>query len=515
LDEIRYPQYSSREYGPIITSNTRNNPMFTPDSFFMGNVLTTHPDELVQQLAAWQRFKRSPKDFKVELFPLEREYLVWLGERHEKNGNKQRRRRKLLDLSLEELTMAVIDKIQQTSDKNAHLWFNHGHTEHSKRAITQAFGGSINMTGYVKQCGDKKEIDQSKFHFVNIDNPYFIKDENAEHGHKPVFTDLGCKCMDARWDDVKRGDSEFQVACKHIGALLEYIGRNPEALRTYIRLKKQFRQRRTPFKFFSPFHTDHVRPDVLKAFEGENLPHIARGTKQPRLDHLKIDVLLAHLMEGQKYADISKQLLRLPVYDINFINMIKAGEIAFEVAPNSQLFGVESSVDARVRKLNKSINRALYREGFTIHGYCYEKRNSAHEVIAVNYLPNPEKPRDAQGEVRVLYHKNYPPVLIRRTPLRNAKIHPFREHKTHAHPFAELFKNTRRFDDRIRKYTNHTVELPPCFIHNDFLPDYAKLIQEYFPGGLKRLMTMAKKPGQHANVNLPSPGLVGRMMKIA
>jgi len=504
---IQYPEFRAARYGPLVTSNPRNIPMLTPEVFFLGNGLTTHPNRLYQEIASWQRFKKGPKEFKVQLFPLERDFIAWLGER-KPNGQKQRRKRRLPDLSLEELARALADKVE-IKDGNKNILMYHGHQDHNKRAVSRIHGASKMITAKVKHCGDKKDQDKALYHSVQIDGPYVDS--------VPRFNDFRCTCLDAFWSDTKRGDSNFHAICKHVAALMEYVSRNPRAFENYIRLRKRFKRDQRPLRVFTPFHTDYVRPDVMEFFDMESLPHVARGKKQPRLDHLKIDVLLAHYFENQNYADLSKKLLRLPIYDIGLVNMILNGDVVFEVMPQSQLFGVDSTVDRRVRNLKRNIETALNKEGFRIQGYCYEKRNSKEEVIAVNYLPDPEKPNTAVGEVRVLFSERYPPIILRRTPLKGARIYPFREHRTHVNPFAELYMNpekTRRFDDRKRKYTKYTAELPNCYIPEEFLPHYANMIRQNFKGGFRRLIRMVENPDNHPNVKLPSKSLVYRMTRL-
>jgi len=503
---IQYPEFKAARYGPLVTSNPRNVPMVTPEVFFLGNALSTHPKRLYQEIAAWQRFKKSPKEFKVELFPLDRKFVVWLGER-KPNEQKQRRKRKLLDLSLEELARALSDRVE-INDRNKNILMYHGHQDPNRRAISRIHGGPKVITAKVKHCGDKRDQDTAQYHSVQIDGPYI--DSN------PLLNDFRCTCQDAFWSDTKRGDANFHAICKHVAALMEYVSRNTQAFENYIRLRQRFQKNRRPLNIFTPFHTDYVRPDVMEFFDMEKLPHVARGKKQPRLDHLKIDVLLAHYFEKQTYADLSKKLLRLPIYDIRLVNMILNGDVVFEVMPQSQLFGVDSTVDKRVRELYRNINKSLNKEGFKIQGYCYEKRNSKEEVIAINYLPDPKKPK-AVGEVRVLFSERYPPIILRRTPLKGARIYPFREHKTHSNPFSELFSDpekTRRFDDRIRKYTKYTAELPTCYIPEEVLPGFANAIRQNFKGGFRRLIRMVENPAENPNVNLPSKSLVYRMAKL-
>lgn len=503
-EDTIFPEFNARTYG-LVVYNPKNVVMLSPVNFFMGDVLTTERETLTQEFAAWKRFKNESKDF-TPLFPLDSKRLVWTGEQKE-DGNAQRRYHKLDELPLEDLLTAVVDKIPIRHGDSS-LWDNHGHLDPKLRAIARAHGEAKLLTARVKNYGTKRDSDQPKYYSVQIDGPYVDS--------SPRFNDVRCQCLDSFWSHTRRGDSNFQAVCKHSAALLNYLSKNLNAMETYLRLQQEFRRTRRQLRIFSPFHTDYVRPEVLNLFEIENLPHIARGKKQPRLDHLKLDVLLTVLFENVPQAEINKRLLRLPIYDIETVKMILDRKAFFEVMPDSQLFGVDSKVSREMRDFYKSIDRELNREGFRIHGYCYEKKDSEHEVIAVNYLPNPNDPKDAVGEVRVLFSKKYPPVIIRRTPLDNARIYPFKEYTTHKHPFAELFvdpKSTRRLDDRTREHTEYTGEFPPCFIPEWAMPHYAKAVHDYFPGGFNRLIQIVEK-NANPRVHLPAKSLVYRMEKM-
>jgi hypothetical protein len=503
-EEIVFPEFSARTYG-LVVYNPKNVVMLSPVNFFMGDVLTTERRALMEEFAAWKRFKNESKDF-VQLFPLDNKRLVWTGELKE-DLSAQRRFRRLDELPLEEIIAAAVDKIR-IKEGNEDLLDYHGHLDPSLRAISRAHGEAKMLTANVKNYGIKRGSDQQKYYSVQVDGPYVDS--------SPRFNDVRCQCLDSFWSNTRRGDSNFQAVCKHAAALINYLSKHLDAMETYLRLQQEFRRTNRQLRIFSPFHTDYVRPEVLNFFEAENLPHIARGKKQPRLDHLKLDVLLTVLFENLGQAEINKRLLRLPVYDLETVKMLLDGNAFFEVMPDSQLFGVDSQVSKEMRNFYKAIDRELNRQGFRIHGYCYEKKDSEHEVIAVNYTPNPKNPQNAAGEARVLFSRNYPPVVIRRTPLEGARIYPFREHKIHSHPYSELFldpNGTRRFDDRKRKYDHYTVEFPQCFIPDELLPHYAKAVHDYFPGGFERLVCLAEHP-VNPRIHLPPKSLVYRMEKM-
>lgn len=484
--------------------------MIPPETFFFGRMLAADPAVLRQTLGEWPAWKREVQDSHnfEELFPLNDDYLVWLGEMKEGGVIKQRRRRNLVDpsISLDELLLGVRDKIG-IKNRNENLWICRGHEDKQLRAVRNAHGEAVMLSGYVRHVGRKDDDESAEFQLVHIDGPYL-------HSN-PRLNDLACTCRDFAYSNAKRGHSNFQAVCDHIGALIEYVNSNPAAMETYEALKHRFAKEGREIDLFCPFHTDHVREDVLPFFTRENLSQIAPG-KQPSLAYLMWDVFFAHYFGGKTCADISEQLLRLPIYDIEMVKHILDGRAVFEVMPNSQLFGVDSTVARPVHELYRNINRQLREEGFELSGYCFEKRNSGHKVIAANYLPNPDHPKDAVGEARVLFSKDYPPVIVRRTPLEGARIYPFREHKTHSHPYSELFldpNGARRFDDRTRKYTNYTVELPQCYIQDELLVYYAQTIHEYFPGGFDRLVKMAEK-NANPRIHLPKKSLVYRMEKM-
>lgn len=492
--KIEYPEFTPRKYGLIRTSGRENALFVSPAEFFLGHVLTASPELLTRHLASWQRYKKSSKDFKVELFPLDRDYLVWTGERKQ-SGQKQRRRKKLLDLAVDDaLVCAVLDKIQ-TRDGNTNIWDYHGHTDPNRRAITQASGHSKKLSGRVKHCGDKRDSDHNKFHFCHVDGPYVDS--------KPRFNNLYCSCEDFGWINLKRGDSVLQPFCKHLAALLEYVSSNPRAMQTFLQLKGTFRDDRRKLNIASPFHTDFVRKETLEWFPADKLPYIARG-KQPPLRNLMMDAFLAHYIEGQSLVELNKKLLRLPVFDSDLIREIYDNTAKFEVIPGSQLFGVESNVNPEVKKFYRNnLRKSLEKNGFVLDGYAYEKKDSVHEVVAMNFA---REDSGSGAEIRVLFSHDYPPVLVRRTPMDRARTRPFDEPdpEKQRHPFSELYMPKRVYDDKHRKNTDFVVELPRS-IPDEFALDYALCIEEHFHNGIEGLIDQVEtlERARVRNVQLP------------
>lgn len=522
-EEIVFPEFTARNYGVVIY-NEKNSVMASPESFFLGNVLTTHPDKLREAFAERKKFRDESKDY-TPLFAFEEPRRVWIGEQKD-DGSAQRRFHNLDMLSLDNLITAISDKLRIKA-KDDSILFCHGHSDPEERAISNAHGAAVMLSGLVRNyCvrkrSQKEEREESgkKHYFVQIDGAYL--------GSNPRFNDVRCPCSDSNWSHMDRGHSNFQAVCKHSAALLDYVSRNLNSMETYIRLEQEFRKNQKQLKIFSPFHTDSIDQDILGFFKNKELPYFSKEKNQSIIDFWKLDVLLAVLFENMGQAEVNKRLLQLPVYDLETVNLLLDGRAFFEVWPNSQLFGVDSNIDKTIRDFYQGIKNSLRNQGFSIHGYCYEKKNSEHEVIAINFLPDQENPKDAVGEVRVLFNEKYPPVIIRRTPLPGAKNYLFKEQDNSSHPYSELFRdpyNTRRFDDRKRKYDRYTVEFPQCYIPDVFLPLYAKAIHDYFPGGFKKLIQLVeanenekirfpKKTNKNSMIHLPKKSLVYRMEKM-
>lgn len=476
--KLEYPEFQPARYG-VVLDNFRNRPFLCPGSFFLGDVLVTPASQLEQEIENWLDFKRAEHDFEP-LFDFNRDFMVQVEEKTKRRKIVRTRKRKLINLTAEQLVFALLRKIK-LHDKTLSIW-----NYHEDNAVYGANSGTQVLTGKVKSIGDARESQRTKYHLVSIDDPF---DHNSTH-----FNNVTCTCEDSFWMGAKQGNKNAQIICVHAAAIIDFISKHPTKIENYAFVLEAIK-RRIPsvdsLELVVPFHTDSIDAEVLKWLKEEDHSYISKG-EQPSLSNLKIDVLLARYFGGMSYFDLAKLLLRLPVYDERVINWIIDNKAGFEVLPQKQLFGTEE-IATPVQKLYEALNSYLYRERFHLKGYVLEKKGSPHEVIAINYVHR------NGNEIRVVFSKNYPPVIVRRTPIKGARFYPFKESETRGHIFYHLYHNERTgralrgLDDRTRRPTNINVELPPCFIPNELLADYKEVIERETPGGCKALVKAAEQ----------------------
>ena len=476
---LEYPEFRPLRYG-VALENPRNRPLLCPESFFLGNVLVTPPSELELEIEKWLEFRRAEHDFEF-LFDFNREFMVPTEETTKKGRKISRNRKKrLVDLTAEQLVFALRRKIH-IHDRTLSIWNYHG-----DNAVTETNSGTQVLTGRVKSIGDARESQRTKFHLVSIDDPFA---HNTLH-----FNNLSCTCEDCFWTSTKLGNRNAQITCLHVAAMLDFLSRHPEKIKNYDAILEELKRRNkeiTDLELIVPFCTDSIDAEVLKWFRGEKHPYISKGD-QPSLSNLKIDVLMARYFSSTSCFELAKILLRLPIYNEQLLDWIIDGKAGFEVLPQENVFSLDKKVADPVRRIHEAINNHLYREGFVLKGYVLEKKGSPHEVIAINYV---HKSRDES--VRVIFNENYPPIIVRRTPVINSRFYPFREYESQVSIFRQLYqyertgKELRGLDDRTRRYTRVSVELPPCFIPNELLKDYKRVIEAEIPGGCDSLIKRA------------------------
>ncbi len=475
---LEYPEFQPARYG-VVLDNFRNRPFLCPESFFLGSVLVTPASQLEREIENWLDFRRAEHDFEP-LFDFNRDFMVQVEEKVKRKTTVKTRKRKLTGLTAEQLVFALLRKIK-LHDKTLSIWNYHEDT-----AVYDANSGTQVLTGKVKSIGDARESQRTKYHLVSIDDPFV---HNNTH-----FNNVTCTCEDSFWMGAKQGNKNAQIMCVHAAAIIDFLSRHPERIENHGLVLEALRRRGSSvdsLELVVPFNTDSIDAEVLKWFKGEDHPYISKG-EQPSLSNLKIDVLLARYFGGMSYFDLAKTLLRLPIYNEQVINWIIDNKAGFEVLPQKQLFGTEE-IATPVQRLYEALNNYLYRDGFHLQGYVLEKKGSEHEVVSINYVHR------NGNEIRVVFSKDYPPVIVRRTTIKGARFYPFRESQSRGEMFHHLFyteitgRQLRGLDDRTRRYTNINVELPPCFIPNELLPDYRELIERSTPGGCKALVRAAEQ----------------------
>lgn len=469
---IEYPQFSPLRYG-IALDNPRNKPLICAESFFLGDVLVTQPSKLEQEIEEWLRFRSQKHDFSF-LFDFDGEIQVPLSSR-------KKSKRRLTDLTPAQLVFALLKKIK-LHDKTLSIW-----NYHSENAVLETSSGTQILTGKIKSIGDARESQRTKYHLVEVDDPF---------AHNCVrFNNISCTCEDSFWTSSKQGNRNLQVMCVHTAAMIDFLSRNPEKIKNYQKINDAMKNRDSSFKNIElvvPFHTDNISQEVMKWFKDERLSYISKE-EQPSLSNLKIDVLLARYFMNESYFNLAKSLLKLPIYDSFIIDMLIDGKARFEVVPSKQLFGVDSVVAEPVKKLHEALDNSFYRNRFYLSGCVLEKKDSPYEVVAINYL------KKSGESARVIFSSKHPPLVVKRTPIDGARFTPFKDYRTKADFFYHLYykervgKEITAFDDSTRKNTIVSVELPHCFIPSDLLADYREAINKYTPGGCRALVKLAEQ----------------------
>jgi len=470
--------------------------MIPAESFVLGRAFSTNPQDLVKIIDSWAKWRQSFGDDFPFLFSFGRKYRVWAGETR-KNGDKQERVKNLFGLSLDEKIIALKDKIF-TKNKSLNIWDCFGHkTEKNKSnyAFRRIHGEKLVLSGQARHISEAGKESKPEFYDISVEGPYLHS--------SPQFSQIIDQCSDSVWTQRKAGRKKSEIITTHLGGLIEYVYKNPQSIETFAALKSALRKDGHKLRIFCPFHTDYVRREILDFFEQETLEHIVKS-RQPPLDFLVADVLFAKFVAGMGSAGIGKRLLKLPMYDSLVVQGIMDRKISFDIIPQSQLFGVMSPVSRAVKKIYASIKRMLTdKEGLEQNYFCLEKKDSAYETGAACFRPKDSTSNECVEEARVLFNKDFPPVIARRSPLPHAKVYPFKQRprsgarrfaEMHQHPFSELYLPpflTRRFDDRRREYSFWTVELPG-FIPDALVPEYALHIGQRFPGGFNRLKELVK-----------------------
>ncbi len=464
-------EIKARRYAPVIYTSNGNKIFLPAESYAMGDILITHPNILYEQLKAWQEFrKHPPEDLKTLLFKLATNYFVQTPQKTD--GRYQTRKKDLLSLSPTELRFALLRKLFAEKE-SYNLWRVGGEDaiQRGRRNRKRPYSGKVVLTGNVKAMERGGRGDIPTHYSVNIINPFSLPEG------------IYCSCEDLRWMDTKEGPVSIDGVCTHAAALQNYAAQNPGLVRNFLNISRLGNR-----KFFLPFHFRESQHHNLRRYGIliEDLEHLSAQNLD--LSHLKIDILVDHLFDGNNYFDIGKKLLLIPhIYNPVLLDAIFAGKAFYEVIIQEN---VKRDIDLHqleeTKRMLSEMLSQLTSQGYKIQGYALEFKDSPWETICMNY----EKDNKI---VRILFNEKFPPVFIFRKKTSNDIRNPFLVER-YNHPFSYLFARTVSIDDRTKEITSFEVRLPTQItLPQSLRQEYRMAIATHFPGGLDALASRIRE----------------------
>lgn len=460
----------ARRYVPVMHMDNGNKLVIPAESFAIGDILTTPPDELYIQLKAWQEFRKNPpSDLKKMLFELKDYYIVQTQERAE-NGKYKTKKAKLLDLSPAELRFALLRKLFAEKD-SYNLWNSGCH------AVRKVHTGKRVLTGDVKamERGGRGNL---TYYSVNVTNPFGL----PEGYH--------CLCEDSRWTETKEGGTGISGACTHAAALQAYAYNSPKLVR---KSDNALAALSSGKGLFLPFHFRQPQQHNLikHGIEREFLEYISAQSLD--LSHLKMDVLIDHLFNKTTYFEIGKKLLLIPdIYDPMLLEAVFNGNVFYETIKHENVKrGNNEQKFLEMDKMVRKMMSLLTQSGYELKGHPLEFRDTMDpkwETVSWHY----EK---GDKIVRVIFNENFPPVFVYREK-GNGPRNPFlfEDYGHSYHPYKNLFGKERRIDDMTKQVTDFEVRIPIGIeIPQSLKGWYRKKIADNFDGGIDGVISRVKQ----------------------
>jgi hypothetical protein len=464
--EIKYAGFSPRNYVAAIEEDGRNNiPLIDPTSFFLARWYLTPATELKDILRRWQEPR--PKEY-VEVIDLNREYLLDVGDVN-RNQTPKRTRKNLAEITAEQFAANVREAIKRQYgcynmfDMDARDIFFLDKDEESLRP----FGGDLMLSGRIKP---KSGGNQGRnFDAVSITGPF--------NTSQIPLARISSQSDDARYGSMKMGYHAGEYLDTTAAALLCFASQNPKQIKNLEAVMK----RRPAAKIWLPYNPYNAQEDLPI----EGVVYSAKRGQQPSMDFLMTDVILDFVMNGSSKYETAKKVAKIPViYDRMLYEKIRDGQARFTVLPNKYVFERSNPIDSKLREWHNRMHGELKRWGFEFKGLVLEKKDSEHEVVAMDY-------RKGSESVRLLFSKDYPPVYVKRAPRKDAVSDVFWQEKRtgpyeYQPPFAELFQPKQMFDDSTRIVTNYEVKIPTMiWLSDEMIRDYKKAIAAFYPGGVE------------------------------
>ncbi len=478
--KIKYPYFTGRNYVIAVNDNPDNKPLWDPTNFFFARWLLTKRQDLEKILGNWliekpRLVEKLAEEGGSTVFDLDKKYLIDVGET-KKNGSQKRSRRKLTEITQEQLIEAARERIHSEfgsynfMDLDYRDFFFLNDPKHRDRL---PHSGDIVLTAYVKpKSGGTKE---TRFHTVKIKGPFVDS--------KVPFAMLSDTCKDFSFVEVKSGYEPTQKGCTEIAATLLLARYHPELIKNL-----QAVQSRRKSKIRLPFHVHEPQ------FSSEKVYHAVSG-KQPNFAYLMVDSVFDFIFNNETKFKISKSLTKIPViYDTNYLlDKIQDGNAGFEVIANKYFLERSNPIPTPVRKWFDQMDGLYRKKGFKFNRIVIENKDSPHETIAMEYVKD--------NEVRRLIFGEYPPlerkiVFDKKTAPDIFFIEKQKDIPEYSNPYEKLFKphfgkqiKLEDFDDASRRMPIFSEYRIPWFtmIPEEMLHDYHVAIEKYFKGGNENL----------------------------
>jgi len=487
---INYPQYTGRRYVFAIKDNPHNKPLIAAEAAFIADVMITKPSILKKQFQASLKYQKQKKGY-IPLIDLSRKYGVYTGEK-KADGSLQLSYRRLTDLSLDELVFAILEKIHaKTGAKN--LYYKSGeeyfNIEEKGQRRGTPYAGSIVLTALVKAKADGRRKGKG-IRKIEIEGPFETS--------KILFNNVHSESEDFFYTLTKQGYTKGHLLTTDVQALLLYAKRNPNNIKNFKRLLNE----NPNLKIFTPIHIMVSQLNTLEKYTIKADYFMKKG-KQPELTRLRDDILFDWLFNGTSFFEIGKKITKIPtIVDIKLADKIYNETADLEVVVNNYIFDKSNTfIPKPVRAFFELMHKRLIWDGFKQDCYCLEKRDSENETIVMVYEKGDES-------IRLLFNKNFPPLVLKRVKNPRFKVTPFRvkEKNNKIHPFSELFMPKLVFDDKTRARTYYQVVIPTEFdIPRELWHDYKIMINKHFKGkgkGLEKQLRMMNVPNKDRILNL-------------
>lgn len=463
----KYAEFKGRRYVIALKDNPNNIPMIAAEAAFIADFMISSQGVLKKQLKESREYQRQEKSY-IPLINLNKKYKVNLIEENKKSHI---RYRKLDELKLDDLINTILNKIK-TRTGTKKLYYKSGDeffiTGGKEKTSYFPHAGGIVLTAKVKPKSDGRK--KGKY-LISIEGPF---DDS-----KIIFNDINSGSEDFFYTEIKGGYTRGQLLTTDVQALLLYAARNPKKIKDL----ESLMQRRKKARIFIPIHTINPQSDVLKKYSVKKDYFMERG-EQPELTRLRDDIIFDWLFNRTSFFEIGKKITRIPIiFDMKIADKIYDGNANFEVIPQSFIFEKNTPTPRAIKSFFSQMNHLLYKQGFKIDGYCLEKRGSENETIAIDY----EKGKDS---VRLLFNKNFPPLVLKRSSKPGRVVIPFRteDKNNKVHPFSELFMPKTVFDDKKRKRMYYEMIIPTEIeIPGELWSDYRLMINKYLEGKTRRL----------------------------
>ena len=466
--KLTYPEFVARNYGVAIPENyqRKNKPFIDPSSFALARWFLNSPAQKEQMVRRWIEEVNNPEKGYTQIFTFDKKVLVDIGDKRN-DGSPKKTKKNPLELTVNQLLEEC--RARTFKQYGSYNMFDLSFTDifflndGDKKSIQPVTKEGVVLSGSLKRkSGGRTERAYDR---VRIKGPF--------ERSRILLADISSYDKDHEMASMKQGYTNVQLVSTTVAALLYLASRNPKAVKGLKSLQKKWKGA----KVWLPF--DFLTPQSIP----KGLYSIKKG-KQPSLDCLVVDAVIDKFFNNSSKYEIGKKISRSAVImNRKLWSMIYEGAAGFEVLAQKYVIGKSEPLDKDLREWIIAYKGYLKRNGFKEVGNVVEKKGSQHEVKPVRFV------NEKREERRIIFSREYPPVVIKRKPRKNAEVDVFYDEKRtepmkYVHPFAELFQPKPMFDDCRRILTNYQVVIPTeVYLPNSMISDYHTAIQEFYPGG--------------------------------